>query len=83
MANCLFVYAKAIILAHKYDAELIAPTWFNFSIGTYLRKQIDKRHYLGIILKKGEISGLKRLGLLIFLKNGLMSNYIKKKIRKY
>lgn len=68
LANCLFVYAKAIILAHKYDAELIAPTWFNFSIGTYLRKQIDKRHYLGIILKKGEISGLKRLGLLIFFK---------------
>lgn len=66
LANCLFVYAKAIVLAHKHKAALIAPTWLNLSAGTYLRHEIDKRHYLGMINKNGEVSGIKRLLLLLF-----------------
>lgn len=66
LANCLFVYAKAIILAYKYQTALIAPTWFNISIGTYLRHQEDKRHYIGLINDKNEVCGIKRLWLLMF-----------------
>lgn len=65
LANCLFVYAKAIVLAHKYKAALIAPTWFNLSLGTYLRHEADKRHYLGVMNNAKEIHGLKRLFLLL------------------
>lgn len=61
LANCLFVYAKAIISAKKYNAKIIAPTWFNLSIGTYLRHQADKRHYLGLFNTKNELTGLSRI----------------------
>lgn len=32
LANCLFVYARAIALAQKYGAKLITPSWFNLSL---------------------------------------------------
>ena len=43
--------------------------WFNFSIGTYLRRQKDKRHYLGLFNSTSEISGLKKFFLLVFRKH--------------
>ena len=61
LANCLFVYAKAIVIAHLTGAKLISPTWFNLSIGTYLRRQADKRHYLGLINSNNEIDGIKKV----------------------
>lgn len=61
LANCLFVYAKAIVLAERYQASILTPTWINFSIGPYLRNQIDKRHYYGLFVANEEISGFKRL----------------------
>lgn len=66
LANCLFVYAKAIVVAHRYDARIIKPTWFNLSLGTYIRREKDKRHYLNLITSHGEIKGLKRLCTLLF-----------------
>ena len=66
LANCLFVYAKAIIAAHHYEARIIKPTWFNLSLGTYLRQEKDKRHYSNLITSQGEVKGLKRLFLLLF-----------------
>lgn len=65
LANCLFVYAKAIVVACETNATIIYPTWFNLSIGTYLRRQIDKRHYGGIFSPKEEVFGLKKVVLLI------------------
>lgn len=64
LANCLFVYAKAIVIAYLTGAKLISPTWFNLSIGTYLRRQADKRHYLGLINSSNEIKGIKKVFLL-------------------
>lgn len=65
LANCLFVYGKAIVEAHKHNATIIAPTWFNISVGPYLRRQKDKRHYLGQLTSENEINGLKRLFFLL------------------
>ena len=64
LANCLFVYARAIALAYKFNSPIIAPEWFNITIGTYLRHQTDKRHYLGLFEKGGEISGINKLWIL-------------------
>lgn len=47
LANCLFVFAKAIIISRNLKLQLISPTWLNFSIGPYIRKEKDKRHYTG------------------------------------
>lgn len=69
LANCLFVYARAIALANKLNLPLIAPTWFNFTIGPWIRMQKDKRHYLGLMGSDGEISGVKKIWLLNKLKH--------------
>jgi hypothetical protein len=64
LANCMFVAARAFVYAKKYNLELIEPTWFNFSLGTYLRGQKDKRHYLNIFDRYNSNSGLKKIFLL-------------------
>lgn len=64
LANCLFVYARAICLANRIGASIITPTWFNLSIGPYLRHQADKRHYLGLFNGGSEIRGIRKLLLL-------------------
>lgn len=66
LANCLFVYAKAIVVAHRYGAKIIRPAWLNLSLGTYLRNETDKRHYHNMMTGQGEAGGLKRLFLLLF-----------------
>lgn len=78
LANCLFVYAKAIVLAHLSDAKIIAPTWRNLSLGTYLRKETDKRHYCGLFTKRGEVSGIKRWFYLLFKRRTNDINTIRK-----
>ena len=67
LANCLFVYAKAIVFHHQTNIPIITPTWLNFSIGTYIRLQTDKRHYAGLFKSFNEIQGLKKLWLLTTL----------------
>ncbi len=66
LANCLFVYARAIALSNRTGAQIIHPTWFNISIGPYLRFQKDKRHYLGLFSRNEEISGIRKFFLLNF-----------------
>lgn len=65
LANCMFVYARAIVLVEEKEYKLINPTWQRFGFGQYLRNEKDKRNYFGIFKKDG-ISGLKKY-LLIFL----------------
>lgn len=72
LANCLFVYARAIKLAQETGCKLITPTWFNLSIGPYLRHQSDKRHYLGLFSDEGEIRGLNKLFKLYWNKNQIV-----------
>lgn len=53
LANCLFVYARAIILSEKYNLKVINPSWIQFNIGPYLRNEKDKRHYNGLFKSFG------------------------------
>lgn len=69
LANGLFVWARAILRAKQTDAKLVSPTWFNISMGPYLRKEKDKRHYLGLFLRGDEISGIKKWFVLTFMKS--------------
>ena len=68
LANCLFTYARSIVYAEKNNLPIIEPTWFNISLGPYLRRESDKRHYKGLFKACGEISGLKKILLLLFRK---------------
>lgn len=69
LANCLYTYAKAISIAKREGLRVITPTWFNISIGPYIRHQADKRHYWGLFNSKNEISGLNKWYKLTFCKN--------------
>lgn len=71
LANCLFVYARAISYSYRNDAKLIAPTWFNIGIGHYIRKQKDKRHYLGLFTNEDEVSGFKKIWNVLFNKKNV------------
>ena len=72
LANCLFIYAGAIIKSKETGAKIITPTWLNISIGTYLRKQNDKRHYFKVF-KNETISGFRKLFILIFRKQKVLT----------
>lgn len=63
LSNCLLVYARALCLARKLDAQLITPTWSQFNFGTYLRNESDKRHYWHFF-KQEDISGFKKYYLI-------------------
>lgn len=72
LANCLYVYAHAIVRAQKTGAKILTPTWFNLSFGSYIRHQSDKRHYLGLFTNQFEVSGLKKI-----IKLWLCSKHVK------
>ncbi len=45
LANLLFIYARAVVLAEHEHAEVIWPTWKSVKIGPWLRHESDKRFY--------------------------------------
>jgi len=63
LANCMFVAARAYTYASNCKAIFIEPTWFKFSIGPYLRKEKDKRHYLGLFNHYG-LRGISKFVLI-------------------
>lgn len=77
LANCLFVYSRAIILEEKYGYKLINPTWERFGIGQYIRNEKDKRNYFGLFNQDG-INGLRKYLLLLFGKKTELQNEIKR-----
>ena len=64
LANCMFVAARAYVIAQTNHWKLINPTWAKISMGPYIRGEKDKRHYFGLFKKYG-ISGIKKSILLI------------------
>lgn len=70
LANCMMISARAYSLANKNNHNFINPTWNKVSVGPYLRKEKDKRHYFGLFNILG-ISGFKKLAyiFLFYFKN--------------
>lgn len=59
LANCLFIYARAVLLSEKYNLPILNPSWVQFNIGPYLRGEKDKRHYNGLFKPFGKSYFLK------------------------
>lgn len=80
LANCLFVYARAIQYAHRTGARLITPTWQKFSIGTYIRREKDKRRYVDLFTTENEITGIKKVNAVLFchphIEQGLQNYFL-------
>ncbi len=65
LTHGLMAWARCQLWCRDNGAQVIAPFWFKFRIGPYLRKERDKRNYF-ILFKPGKaIAGLKRLYLLM------------------
>ncbi len=65
LGNMLFTYARALLYARKYDAELIWPTWRSIPIGQILRGDSNKRFYHDLFVNHvGAIMGVKKVWLL-------------------
>ena len=75
LANSMIISARSYIQAKKEDLNLINPTWTKISIGPYVRREQDKRHYFGLFDPVG-YSGFKKIWHLI-----LMNIYLNKKIK--
>lgn len=66
IGNSLFPYFRSLILAQASGARLLTPAWPSFRPGLFLRKQANKRLYLGIFRSHpDEISGLRKYALLL------------------
>lgn len=62
LANSLFVFARALLLADRFDLELIDPPWLNIEKAPWLRGDKDKRLYAGLFRHVG-VRGLGKLAL--------------------
>jgi hypothetical protein len=68
LGNLLFIFARAVIYAKKYQVELINPTWKSIKLGTILRGERDARTYGDLFDKPIGVSGIKKFFLLFFAK---------------
>lgn len=59
LGNLLFPWARAVVFAKKNNLELLNPTWNTFKLGTFIRRERDKRMYRRIFLDSG-IKGFKK-----------------------
>lgn len=68
LGNLLFDYAETIVLADQIgNCKIIWPTWWSIKIGTFLRRERDKRLYLDLFKNDGSyISGVEKIKLLLF-----------------
>ena len=66
LGNILFPWATALVYAKDNNLQRIQTTWKNLKIGTFLRKERDKRMYMDLFTGDDGISGFKKFWLLNF-----------------
>jgi len=66
LGNILFPWASALVYAKKHNCQRIQTTWKNLKIGTFLRKERDKRMYFDLFTGRDGIGGFKKFFLLNF-----------------
>lgn len=66
LGNLLFIYGRALAFAKRHDAQMIWPTWPSVKIGPWLRREKDKRTYIGLFSNRThDIAGLRKAWLLL------------------
>ena len=69
LGNIMFPWATALVYAKNHNLKSIQTTWRNLKIGTFIRKERDKRIYMDFFLETDMISGFKKFFLLNFSNN--------------
>ena len=66
LGNLLFIWARSIVTAEKYECELIWPTWPSLKIGPWIRHEKDKRLYNDLFKNNLKmISGIPKYRILL------------------
>lgn len=66
LGNILFPWARSIVYAKRNNLLRIQTTWNSIKIGTFFRKERDKRLYYDLFTGRDGIRGLKKFLLLNF-----------------
>ena len=66
LGNILFPWANALVYAKDNNLKRIQTTWKNLKIGTFIRKERDKRMYMDLFTVDDGVSGFKKFWLLNF-----------------
>ena len=70
LGNMLFPWARAVVYCKHTNTRMIAPKWVHLCrIGTWLRKERDKRFYLNQFSESTYVRGVERWLLLCFCRN--------------
>ena len=69
LGNIMFPWATALVYARNNKLQIIQTTWKNLKIGTFLRKERDKRMYMDLFSEADRVSGFKKFFLLNFSNN--------------
>jgi hypothetical protein len=56
LGNMLLVWARAVLYAKINDLPIMAPSWWQFRVGPYLRGERDKRNYSSLFHTKNYIN---------------------------
>jgi len=64
LGNLLLPWARCELFARDHQARMLAPRWTHLKIGPILRRELDKRFYIGLFRSTGYIRGLRRYLLL-------------------
>jgi hypothetical protein len=64
LGNLFFPYARALLFAKERNYALINPSWATFKLGTFLRRERNKRLYLQAFKPRG-VSGPRKSLLLL------------------
>ena len=70
LGNMLFPWARAVVYCQHTHTRMIAPKWVHLCrIGTWMRKERDKRFYLNQFSESNYVTGAQRCLLLCFCRN--------------
>ena len=64
LGHRLLAWARCVIWCHQSGAQMLAPNWLGFPIGTWLRREPDKRMYFPLFRSDAYIHGWRRLRVL-------------------
>lgn len=78
LANCMLLAIRAYQYSKELGVRFVNPCWFKVSIGPYLRREKDKRHYFGLFNPYG-VSGISRFLLInkCVFRESQLSDFIK------
>jgi hypothetical protein len=64
LANCLFPWARCVVASERHELQRITSTWPQLCHRQWIRRDLDKRTYAGLIDERSAIHGGRKLRLL-------------------